>query len=152
MKSLQRGIEVICQVVMWITVVIIFFILCGNTVLRYSLGTSLQWGSELPELLFPWLVMSGVVLGASHGSHITTTFLMDAVPAALRRVVGVVVWLTVAVLYGTLTGATWAMLDIVHDEKSPILQVPGSVTYCLLYTSRSSNSGNTTRSGHSGVP
>ena len=34
---------------------------------------------------------------------------------------------------GTLTKATWSMLDIVADEKSPILQVPGSVTYgCVM--------------------
>ena len=29
--------------------------------------------------------------------------------------------------------ATFRMLDIVHDEKSPILQVPGSITYgCVM--------------------
>jgi TRAP-type C4-dicarboxylate transport system permease small subunit len=39
----------------------------------------------------------------------------------------------VAALYGTLAYATYAMLEIVHDEKSPILQVPGSVTYgCVM--------------------
>ena len=39
----------------------------------------------------------------------------------------------VAALYGTLAGSTWQMLAIVHDEKSPILQVPGSLTYgCVM--------------------
>lgn len=133
MKSLERGIVLICQAVMWVTTTVIFLILCVNTVLRYSTGSSLQWGSELPELLFPWMVMAGVVLGAAHGAHITTSFLMEALPAAVRRVVSVIVWLAVAGLYGTLARATWNMLDIVADEKSPILQVPGSVTYgCVM--------------------
>jgi len=133
MKSLERGIVLICQAVMWITTTIIFVILCANTVLRYSTGTSVQWGSELPELLFPWLVMAGVVLGAAHGAHITTSFLMDTLPAGVRRVVSFIVWLAVAALYATLSRATWNMLDIVADEKSPILQVPGSVTYgCVM--------------------
>ena len=36
-------------------------------------------------------------------------------------------------LYGTLAVATFRMLDIVHDEKSPILQLPGSITYgCVM--------------------
>jgi TRAP-type transport system small permease protein len=36
-------------------------------------------------------------------------------------------------LYGVLSKATWAMLEIVHDERTPILQVPGSVTYgCVM--------------------
>ena len=39
-------------------------VLVVNTVLRYATGASLQWANEVPELLFPWLVMSGVVLAA----------------------------------------------------------------------------------------
>ena len=69
-----------------------------------------------------------------HGAHIATIFLMDAVPQPVRRVVGVpsAGWSWPA-LYATLSVATYRMLDIVHDEKSPILQVPGSVTYgCVM--------------------
>lgn len=133
MNRIERGIVLICQAVMWITTVVIFFILCANTVLRYSTGASLQWASELPELLFPWLVTAGIVLGAAHGAHITTSFLIETLPAAVRRIVAVIVWLCVAGLYATLADATWNMLEIVHDERSPILQVPGSVTYgCVM--------------------
>lgn len=133
MKLLERAIVLVCQTVMWLTTSVIFVILCLNTVLRYATGASVQWGSELPELLFPWLVMAGVVLGAAHGAHITTSFLVESLPAALRRVIALVGWLAVAGLYATLARATWQMLDIVADEKSPILQVPGSVTYgCVM--------------------
>jgi len=133
MRALERGIVLTCQGVLWATTAVIFAILCANTMLRYSSGGSLQWASELPELLFPWMVMAGVVLGAAQGAHITTSFLMDVLPAGARRVVAFVVWLAVAALYGTLARATWNMLDIVADEKSPILQVPGSVTYgCVM--------------------
>ncbi len=40
--------------------------------------------------------------------------------------------LLVTALYATLAWATWRMLEIVHDEKSPILQIPGSVTYACV--------------------
>jgi len=133
MKLIEHAITGLCRVLLWITTVVIFAILVANTVLRYATGSSLQWANELPELLFPWLVMSGVVLAAAHGAHITTTFLMEALPAAVRRWVAVLSWLVVAVLYGTLAHATWQMLEIAHDEKSPILQVPGSLTYgCVM--------------------
>lgn len=132
-RTVERTIVRLCQAVMWVATVVIFVILCVNTLLRYSTGASLQWGAELPELLFPWLVMAGVVLAAAHGSHITTSFLMASLPAAAQRVTATAVWLCVAGLYGTLARATWAMLDIVADEKSPILHVPGSVTYgCVM--------------------
>ena len=133
MNLIEKSITGMCRVLLWITTVVIFVILVANTVLRYATGSSLQWANELPELLFPWLVMSGVVLAAAHGAHITTTFLMEALPIAVRRWAAVFGWLVVAVLYGTLARATWQMLDIVHDEKSPILQVPGSLTYgCVM--------------------
>ena len=133
MNQVERLVVALCRGVLWASTSVIFLILVANTVLRYATGSSLQWANEVPELLFPWLVMSGVVLAAAPGAHITTSFLMDAVPAATRRIVSVLVWLTVVGLYATLTVATWRMLEIAHDEKSPILQVPGSITYgCVM--------------------
>ena len=130
---LDRAITGACRVLLWLSTSVIFVILVANTVLRYATGSSLQWANEVPELLFPWLVMSGVVIAAQHGAHIATTFLMEALPAAARRVVSTVSWLVVAGLYATLAVATFRMLEIVHDEKSPILQLPGSITYgCVM--------------------
>ena len=134
MNLIERTISVVCQVLLWVSTLVIFVILVGNTTLRYATGTSLQWANEVPELLFPWLVMSGVVLAAQHGAHITTSFLIEKLSGSARRVLGVLGWGVVTALYATLALATWRMLDIVHDEKSPILQVPGSVTYGCVMT------------------
>ncbi|MFY8104001.1 MAG: TRAP transporter small permease [Ramlibacter sp.] len=132
MTFLERAIQGLCYVLLWISTTVIFLILVANTTLRYATGASLQWANEVPELLFPWLVMSGVVLAAQRGAHITTSFLMDKLPESGRQVVVVGGWLLVAALYGTLSWATWRMLEIVHDEKSPILQGPGSITYACV--------------------
>jgi TRAP-type transport system small permease protein len=132
-NALERAIVVVCSIVLWVTTLVIFVILSANTALRYAGGSSLQWANEVPELLFPWLVMAGVVLAAEKGSHIATVFLVDSVGAGARRIIAVIAWTTVALLYAVLIRATWGMLEIVHDERSPILQVPGSVTYvCVL--------------------
>ena len=130
---IDRAVTALCSVVLWVSTSVIFVILVANTVLRYATGSSLQWANEVPELLFPWLVMAGVVIAAQHGAHIATTFLMEALPAAGKRIVATLAWLLVAGLYGTLAVATFRMLEIVHDEKSPILQLPGSITYgCVM--------------------
>ena len=131
-NAVERGVVVLCRAVLWLSTIVIFGILVSNTVLRYATGSSLQWANEVPELLFPWLVMAGVVLAAVHGAHITTTFLLEVLPAKARRVVTVCSWLAVAGLYGTLAVATFRMLDVAHDEKSPILQLPGSITYACV--------------------
>jgi len=132
MNAIERAVGIICRAVLWVSTSVIFVILCGNTVLRYATGSSLQWGNEVPELLFPWLVMAGVVLAAQHGAHITTTFLMEKLPFAARRPLTALSWLGVAALYAVLAVQTFRMLEVVHDEKSPILQVPGSVTYACV--------------------
>ena len=132
MNLIERGIALLCQVLLWISTSVIFVILAVNTILRYASGASLQWANEVPELLFPWLVMAGVVLAAMHGAHITTTFLMAKFSGPVRRTVGAVGWLVVSALYATLSVATYRMLGIVHDEKSPILQIPGSTTYACV--------------------
>ena len=132
MNMIERVIVTVCQVLLWLSTLVIFVILAANTMLRYATGASLQWANEVPELLFPWLVMSGVVLAAKHGAHITTSFLVEKLPQGLRQLCAVGGWLLVTGLYGTLARATWLMLEIVHDEKSPILQIPGSVTYACV--------------------
>lgn len=133
MNILERVVTALCRVMLWLSTGVIFVILVANTVLRYATGASLQWANEVPELLFPWLVMSGVVLAAASGAHITTTFLVEVLSPPVRRVVAVLSWLLVAGLYTTLGWATWQMLPIVHDERTPILQIPGSITYaCVL--------------------
>lgn len=76
--------------------------------------------------------MAGVVLAAMEGAHIATTFMVEALPERARRIVSTVAWLIVAALYATLTVATYRMLEIVHDERSPILQLPGSITYACV--------------------
>jgi TRAP-type C4-dicarboxylate transport system permease small subunit len=131
-NPLERVIVVLCSAVLWVTTAVIFVILTANTLLRYTGGTGLQWANELPELLFPWLVMAGVVLASEKGAHIATVFLMESVPPRVQRVIGVVGWLVVAAMYATLSKATYSMLEIVQDEKSPIVHVPGSVTYACV--------------------
>jgi len=131
-RMVERIITALCSVVLWVSMVVMFVILVANTALRYATGDSLQWASELPELLFPWMVMAGVVLAAVRGSHITTRFLVDALPVRLRCAVAAGSSLLVAALYATLVWATWGMLEIVHDERTQILGIPGSVTYACL--------------------
>jgi TRAP-type transport system small permease protein len=132
MNHFERLIVRLCVCLLWVSTVVIFVILVANTLLRYSTGSSLQWANEVPELLFPWLVMAGIVLAAQRGAHITTSFLHERLNQVWQRKIGIASWVVVAALYLTLAIATANMLGIVHDEKSPILQIPGSVTYACV--------------------
>lgn len=128
----NRSIGHACRFVLYVTLTLTFLILSANVALRYVSGTSLAWASELPELMFPWIIMSGVVLAAQHGSHIAVVLLTQRLGASRRWVLagGATI---VALLYLGLTWATLPLMEISADEYTPILNVPGSVTVgCLM--------------------
>jgi TRAP-type C4-dicarboxylate transport system permease small subunit len=132
LRVIDDAIAWCCRTVLYITLSVVFVILSVNVGLRYAAGTSLRWGSELPELMFPWMIMAGVVLAAQHGSHIAVVILTQRLGAARRWVLalGSVIVVT---LYLGLVYAAWPVLEIAADERSPIMQVPGSVSMgCLL--------------------
>lgn len=132
-SRLNRGIAFICEVILFVTFTAIFAILCTDVALRYFTGSSLRWAAEIPELLFPWLVMSGVVLAAQHGAHIATVFLAEILKGKARQRLATFGHVAVVVAYATLCVITARAIPIVADERSPLLQIPGSVTYfCLL--------------------
>lgn len=131
--GLQRAVARLCTAILYLSFGAIFCILCSDVALRYFAGASLRWAAEIPELLFPWLVMAGVVLAAQHGAHIATTFLAERLRGRARRALAAGGHAAVTIAYGVLTVTAARALPIVADERSPILQVPGSVTYgCLL--------------------
>jgi len=132
-ERLNRGIALICAAILYITFGAIFLILCSDVALRYFSGSSLRWASEIPELLFPWLVMAGVVLAAQHGAHIATTFIADALHGRTRHVLASISHVAIIGAYGLLAVVTAQAIPIVADERSPILGVPGSVTYSCLF-------------------
>lgn len=121
----------LCRAILFITLAVMFVILTANVGLRYVMGTSLSWASELPELLFPWLIMAGVVLGAQHGSHIAVVILTQKLGASQRWVLALGS-LLVAVVYLGLCWAAWPLYEIAADEYTPMLGVPGSVTVACL--------------------
>lgn len=125
----------LCHATLYLSTGVIFVILTINTALRY-LGVaqgSMQWANEVPELLFPWLIMAGVVLAALHGSHIAVVILTHKLPNRVRRAVLVGGSVAVIALYLSLTVLAYPLMQIQADERTPILHVPGSVTViCLM--------------------
>ena len=128
----NRGVGWLCRAVLYATLVSTFLILSINVGLRYAAGSSLAWASELPELMFPWMIMAGVVLAAQHGSHIAVVILTQRLGASRRWVLAAGT-LVVAVLYAGLAWISWPLMEVAADERTPMLNVPGSVSVgCLM--------------------
>ena len=131
--SIDACIVRVCRFVIYVTTVLLFVILAVNVFLRYLSGSSLRAAGEAPELMFPWMVMAGVVLAAQHGSHIAISWLLEKFPSNFRRVIALMNCLILVVAYSTLAWGTITLMPIVHTEHTHVLGVPASVTYsCML--------------------
>jgi TRAP-type transport system small permease protein len=135
MNDLLRAVDAAigwgCRGVLYVTLAVVFAILSINVGLRYVAGSSIAWASELPELMFPWMIMAGVVLAAQHGSHIAVVLVTQKL-GATRRWVLAAGSLVVVALYAGLAWMAVPVAVIAHDEKTPILGAPGSLSVGCL--------------------
>lgn len=132
-NGIDGAVQAVCRWILYITMVFLFVVLSVNVALRYIGGTSMQWAGEVPELVFPWMVMAGVVLAAQHGTHISIVWLTEKFSPSVRRFFMLLNASLLFVGYGFLTWGTWTLMPIVHTEHSHVLGVPTSVTYgCML--------------------
>ena len=130
---IDGSVRAACRGVLYVTTVLLFLILSINVFLRYLWGSSLQSAGEAPELMFPWMVMAGVVLAAQHGAHISIVWFVEQVPPAASRVIGLLNCAILVVGYSVLAYGATTLLPVVHSEHSHVLGVPSSVTYaCML--------------------
>lgn len=132
-NGIDAAVRAVCRWILYATMVFLFIVLAVNVALRYIGGTSMQWAGEVPELVFPWMVMAGVVLAAQHGTHIGIVWLTEKFSAPVRRFFLLLNASFLFVGYGFLAWGTVTLLPIVHTEHSHVLGVPTSVTYgCML--------------------
>lgn len=130
---LDTAVQAVCRWILYVTIVSLFVVLTANVLLRYVAGTSLQWAGEIPELVFPWMVMAGVVLASQYSSHISIVWLTEKFSPPVLRIVKMANAGILMIGYGLLAWGTWTLMPIVHTEHSHVLGVPTSVTYgCML--------------------
>jgi len=91
--------ERFCRVIAFISMAVIFVVLTLNVFARYLGVERLQVGSEIPEVLFPWLVASSVGLAAIHGAHISILLLADRASESVMQFVGTAMSLVTISLY-----------------------------------------------------
>jgi len=84
-----------------LSLALVFATIFFNSLRRYTVGKSLEWGEELPIYLTIYGVMFGIGLAYLDDRHVRFTILLDLLPKQMRRkILGAVDLSTVAI--GTL--------------------------------------------------
>jgi TRAP-type C4-dicarboxylate transport system permease small subunit len=118
----DKTITLAATVISITALVSMFLALCAEVVVRYVTKTSLGWPTELPNFMFPWLVMSGIVLAAQHGAHISVTLLLGKLARGAQRSLLLAMQLVIA---GTFFYLAWIGLDVIEITGSEVYPVTG---------------------------
>jgi len=114
------------------SLVAMFGSLMAEVVVRYATNQGMGWPTEVPNILFPWLVMSGVVLAAQRGQHIAVTALNSLLGRTGNRVLllGQQILVVVAFFY-----LAWVGLDVIEitgSEEFPVTGITARWAYLAL--------------------
>ena len=130
---LDHAIRMVCQALIYLTTTILLVALTLNVLFRYILpGGGINWLSELPEHLFPWMIAGGVVLAAQHNAHIAVDFVLEALGERSGRIMMVAIQLLLLATYVVFTVVAWNVSQIVAIEFSSLLRISRSYAYYAL--------------------
>jgi TRAP-type transport system small permease protein len=122
----------LCTWVAGASMAVLFVVLTANVFTRYlKLGKG-QWGAEVPELVFPWLVAASVGLAAVHGAHIGISFLVERMSASTAKWAATAMALVCIALYVGMLLIVAGLLPIVKDDKSPVYGISLAWTYAAM--------------------
>jgi TRAP-type transport system small permease protein len=131
--AVDRAVALLCQGVLLLTGVALMVVLTANVVARYLLGTGgFAWAEEVPQQLFPWFIMAGVVLAVQHGGHIAVEWLLGHLGRGGKRVVLLAGHALVVLAYVVLCRQALEVAGIVAIERSPALGLSGSYGYWAI--------------------
>lgn len=125
-----------CRGVILVAMLALLAVIGANVAARYLFASGgLNEVGEIPEMIFPWLIAAGIILGVQRGAHIAVDFISGALPP--RGKVAMIVFVNAIVIaaYAMLVGPVMEIAEITAIEKSPLLGLPRSIGfYSLAFT------------------
>lgn len=127
------GTIVACSAVLGIaSLSVMFGSLMVDVVVRYATNQGLGWPTEVPNILFPWLVMSGIVLAAQRGQHIAVTALNGMLGRTGNRVLLLGQQVLVVATFFYLAWVGLDVIEITGSEEFPVTGITAHWAYLAL--------------------
>ncbi|RJL03298.1 TRAP transporter small permease [Paracoccus aestuarii] len=121
-NAVGLALDRIAVVIATSAVVVIFLALMAEVFVRYFTSSGLGWPNEVPNILFPWLIMGGIVVGANRGAHIAAEFIRGQLSRTQLRVLMVLIHLMVAGVFASLA---WLSLGVIQITRAQVFPITG---------------------------
>ena len=113
-------------------IVALFLALSGDVVVRYFTTRGLGWPAEMPNLLFPWLVMGAIVLAAQRGQHVAVTVILPLLRRPVARMLLLAMQALVALTFLYLAYIGLEVIEITAIEVYPVTGISSKYAYFAL--------------------
>jgi TRAP-type C4-dicarboxylate transport system permease small subunit len=124
----RRGLEYLCAGLLIVIVAIVF----ANVVGRYFLRAPLRWSDEVAQFLFLWLSYLGALAALMGGRHYSVPNLIDLLPVMGRIATKTFSDLIVLVMLAVLVWYGVKLVDLLHHQRSPAIDLPIYYVYAAL--------------------
>lgn len=130
--SADRIVTILALLAAVSSLLIMFVALMLEVIVRYVVGGSLGWTTETPSLLFPWLVMGGVVVAAQHGQHIAVKAILPILNKVTARILFIGLELLALCFFAYVTYIGMDVIEVVGSEVYPVTGVSAKWAYLAL--------------------
>lgn len=110
----------------------LFVVISLDVIVRYVTHSSLAWANEVPNLLFPWMTMSGIVLAAQWGRHVAVELGIRMMPKRVGRLVMALSQIPVMIVFTYLAWTGIEIVEITASELFPVTRIPTSWAYLSM--------------------
>lgn len=128
----DKGIVAASITVAIATLSVMFVSLLLEVIIRYFSNQGLGWPTELPSILFPWLVAAGIVLAAQQGQHIAVAALPSILKINNIRRLFLLLQVITAVTFYYLAWVGLQVVEITGDEVYPATGISARWAYLAL--------------------
>ena len=116
---------------------LVFFWALGLTVFyqfftRYVLNDSASWTEEIARYLLIATVFTGATIGVAKNNHIHVDFFYRFMPAAVSRIMGLVVDVVRIAFFAAATFLTGQMMQKLGSYKMTIVDLPMNIVYGVV--------------------
>jgi TRAP-type C4-dicarboxylate transport system permease small subunit len=110
----------------------LFVVISIDVIVRYVTHSSLGWANEMPNLLFPWMTMAGIVIAAQWGRHVAVELAVRQMPERIGRIVVALSQIPIAATFIYLAWTGIEIIEITAGELYPVMRVPTSWAYLSM--------------------
>lgn len=110
------------------------FVVLADILSRTVLGHSISWATELARYAIIWMVFIGSSLAARTGAHITIDVAAELLPTRFARILLFFASILSAIGCALIAylGQTLVSMMMMFSQKSPSLEIPMWIIYCII--------------------